>query len=87
MERDRHTEFETAMGETFGECVSPPIPFEEADIHECCEVMWSILGADITPTTLSLLTEDQMEGLRQEFGTYFASEAPTMEQIQKAIDH
>jgi hypothetical protein len=30
-------DFEQALGETFGDFVSPPVSFEDASPHECCE--------------------------------------------------
>jgi hypothetical protein len=39
-------DFEQALGETFGDHVSPPVPFEDASPHECCEVVWTVAGCD-----------------------------------------
>jgi hypothetical protein len=80
-------DFEQAMGETFGEFVSPPVPFEDASPHECCEVVWSVAGHDVTPARLSALTEAQLVTLARKFGEYFASDAPTVEQVKDAIAH
>ena len=37
---DWRPDFEQALGETFGDYVSPPVPFEDASPHECCEVVY-----------------------------------------------
>lgn len=46
---DWRPDFEQAVGETFGEFVSPPVPFEDASPHECCEVVWAVAGRRVTP--------------------------------------
>src|SRR5262249_34700274 len=78
-------DFEQALGEAFGECVSPPVPFEDASPHECCEVVWAVAGRDVTPAKLAALTEAQVEALARKFGEYFESAAPTAAQIKTAI--
>jgi hypothetical protein len=82
---DWRPDFEQAMGEAFGESGSPPVPFEDASPHECCEVIWSVMGKDVTPTRLATLTEIQVVALSRRFGEYFDSEAPSVEQIKDAI--
>ncbi|MBC8162461.1 MAG: hypothetical protein H7Z42_14720 [Roseiflexaceae bacterium] len=78
-------DFEQAMGEAFGDFVSPPVPFEDASPHECCEVVWSVVGRGVTPRVLDALTDAQIVALSQEFGEYFGSQAPSVEQIKAAI--
>ena len=78
-------DFEQAMGESFGDCVSPPIPFEDASPHECCEVVWSVAGFDVTPTRLARLSTEQVAELARYFGEYFECKPPTAEQIQSAV--
>ncbi len=55
MKTDWRPDFEQALGESFGEAVCPPVPFEDASPHECCEVVWAVAGADVTPTMLAEL--------------------------------
>jgi hypothetical protein len=81
-EQDR-SNFDQALGESFCDYISPPIPFDAASPHECCEVIWAVLGTNITPTQLAQLSP---ETIAQQFGEYFESEAPTVEQVQAAID-
>lgn len=78
-------DFEQAMGESFGESISPPIPFEDASPHECCEVIWSVLGRDVTPTRLAALSEPQIAVLALKFGEYYESDPPTVRQIKDAL--
>jgi hypothetical protein len=78
-------DFETAMGESFGEFVSPPVAFEDASPHECCEVVWAVAGCNVTPTGLAALTESQVVELSRQFGAYFECDPPTVEQIRAAI--
>jgi hypothetical protein len=84
---DWRPEFEQALGETFGHFVSPPVPFEDASPHECCEVVWKIAGTGVTPKRLANLTEQEIEQLSRRFGAYFGCEAPTVGQIKDAIAH
>jgi len=82
---DWRPDFLQAMGESFGEFVSPPVPFEDASPHECCEVSWSVAGRNVTPRSLSLLTDSQIVASSQKFGEYFETQSPSMEQIKDAI--
>jgi len=78
-------DFEQAMGEAFGECVSPPVPFEDASAHECCEVVWDVVGRNVTPRKLAALSNDEIVSLSQRFGEYFELESPSIENIKEAI--
>ena len=84
---DEHTEHEflTAMGESFGESISPPVPFDSASAHECYNAVWSVLGENVTPTTLARLSDSQVSALADGIGTYFESDPPSVEQIKRAI--
>lgn len=66
------------VGETFGDYVSPPVPFEDASPHECCEVVWAVAGRDVTPARLAALGEDQLSDLARKFSEYFECDAPTV---------
>jgi hypothetical protein len=78
--------FDQALGESFGEYISPLIPFDAASPHECCEALWAVLGTNITPTQLAQLSPETIATIAQQFGEYFECEAPTVEQIEAAID-
>ena len=82
---DWRPDFEQAVGEAFGESVSPPVPFEDASPHECCEVVWSVVGSNSTPTRLAGLTEDQLSTLAQSVGEVFGCDQPTVAQVKRAI--
>jgi hypothetical protein len=82
---DWRPDFEQAMGETFGEAITPPVPFESASAHECCEVIWAQLGNKVTPRSLTQLADEQIAGLSQKFGEYFECNAPPVEKIRDAI--
>ncbi len=73
---DWRPDFEQALGETFGDFVSPPVPFEDASPHECCEVVWLVAGRDVTPARLAALTQGEVVTLARKFGEYFESDAP-----------
>jgi hypothetical protein len=78
-------EFEQAMGETFAESVSAPVPFEDASAHECCEVVWKVVGRNVTSRKLAALADEQIVALSQKFGEYFESESPSVERIKEAF--
>jgi hypothetical protein len=80
-------DFEQALGETFGEFVSPPIPYEDASPHECCEVVWSVVGRNVTPSRLATLDEQEIAALARKFGKYFGCGSPGVEQVKEAIVH
>jgi hypothetical protein len=82
---DWRPDFEQAMGETFGEYVSPPVPFDDATPHECCEVIWSVAGREVTPTRLAGLSEAELSHLARRFGEWADCDPPTVEQIKRAI--
>ena len=81
---DWRPDFEQAMGETFGEAITPPLILE-AHRHQCCEVIWSFLGNKVTPRSLTLLTDEQIVTLSHKFGEYFDCESPPVEKIREAI--
>jgi hypothetical protein len=78
-------EFLTAMGESFGESISPPVPFDRASAHECYNAVWSVLGKEITPTSLACLSRSQLSALADGIGAYFESDPPTLEQVKLSI--
>jgi hypothetical protein len=78
-------DFEQALGESFCESVCPPVPFEKASPHECCEVVWAVAGEDVTPRQLAALSAAQVKALAQKFSEYFASDPPTVKQVREAI--
>jgi hypothetical protein len=82
---DWRPDFEQALGETFSAFVSPPLPFEDATPHECCEVVWLVAGRDVTPARLAALTQPEVVTLARKFGEYFESDAPSVQQIKDAI--
>ena len=75
-----------ALRFSFGESISPPVPFDSASAHECYNAVWSVLGEDVSPTTLAQLSDPQLSALADGMGTYFESDPPTVEQIKLAID-
>ena len=80
-------DFEQAMSKPFGEFVSPPVPFEDASPHECCEVVRSVAGHDVTPASLAALNKAQLDTLAWKFGQRFGCDPPTVEQVKDAVAH
>ena len=72
MATDWRPDFEQAMGETFGGFVSPPVPFEDASPHECCEVVWQVVGNDVTPDLLAALDDAKVAELAKSFGEHLS---------------
>ncbi|MCR9201197.1 MAG: hypothetical protein NXI04_21360 [Planctomycetaceae bacterium] len=87
MATDWRPDFEQALGETFGEFVSPPVPLEDASAHECCEVVWHVVGEGVTPAMLAALDEAGITELAKSFGEDFECDPPTFKQIRDAISH
>jgi hypothetical protein len=63
-----------------------PSPSTTTPPHECCEALWAVLGQNITPTQLAQLSPETIATIAHQFGEYFECEAPTVEQIEAAID-
>jgi hypothetical protein len=82
---EKRPDFEQALGESFAECATPPLPFEEASAHECCEVVWQVVGFDVTPAILAAMEDAQIAELSAAFGLYFETTAPSVEQMKTAI--
>ena len=78
-------DFDTALGESFSDYVSPPVPFEDASPHECCEAVWLAVGRDVTPTRLAGLGGPQVAVLARRFGEYFGCEPPSVSQVRDAV--
>ena len=90
MAHDWQIDFEQALGETFCDFVCPPVPFEDASPHECCEVIWDAIASErqaLTPSVLVCLEDRQISNLAQSFGEYFECDAPTEAKIKAAIAH
>jgi len=85
MSGPQRADFLVAMGESFGDHVVPPIAWERASPHECCEAISSCLGDDVTPTVLASLDDEGVVRLARAFGEYFESPEPSPEQIRSAI--
>ena len=82
---EERLDFYAALGEEFSEYVSPPVPFEDASPHECCEVVWQVVGRNVTPTKLASMSDAQVADLASAFGRYFETDAPSVERIKQAI--
>lgn len=78
-------DFETAMGEEFGDLVSPPVPTLEASPHECCEAIRRALGRDVTPSSLANLSESQFHQLAKAFSDHFECAPPPIMQLAEAV--
>ena len=84
-EEQLRADFESAMGEEFGNLVSPPVPFFEASPQECCEAIWLAFGRNVTPDDLTSLTTEQLVNLAQSFANWFECEPPPVMQLAEAV--
>jgi hypothetical protein len=82
---DWRPEFEQAMGESFAECVCPPVPFMNGITDECCEVVRMVAGYQVTPARLAAFRKADIERLSKAFGEYFGTADPSVKQIKEAI--
>ena len=82
----QYADFITAMGESFGDYVCPPVQEADASPHECCEAVWSVLGTSVTPEVLAALDDGGLDALSGGFARYFEVPAPSREQIRAAVD-
>jgi hypothetical protein len=79
------TDFWQAMGESFGQRISPPVPFEDANPQACLEVIQNTLGKNLTPSDLASLTTSELHVLADEFANFFEVEAPSITQLEEAV--
>ena len=54
------------------------MPFEDASPRECCEVVWHIVGKDVTPDALAALDDAKIAEPAKSFGEDFECESPTL---------
>ena len=85
MDLQSRMDFEQAMGQSFADSIVPPVPFELASAHECCEAIWAALGQDVTPEKLAALTEEEVDALAIGIGDYFECEPPSGYQVRTAV--
>ncbi|WP_458095784.1 hypothetical protein [Roseomonas sp. WA12] len=85
MTEQERADFETAMGESFAAAVCPPVLFEDASPHECCEAIRSVLGPQVTPQFLAALSGAELVRLADDFGHYFQAPSPSVTQIEAGI--
>jgi hypothetical protein len=78
-------DFWQALGESFNQRISPPVPFEDASPQTCLEVIQNVLGENLTPSDLASLTESELQVLADEFADFFEIESPSIEQLEEAV--
>lgn len=79
-------DFIVAIGESFSDNISPPVPGDDASPHECCEVVISVLGGTLDVSDFACITTNQVTALAQRFGEYFDCDCPSDSQIRYAIE-
>jgi hypothetical protein len=82
---DYRQDFQQALGEEFGEAISPPVPFEDANPHDCCEVLCTVLGEHVTPARLAAVIDSEITEIARQFGEFFECVPPSPHKIRLAI--
>jgi hypothetical protein len=85
IDKKLYRDFLTAMGEEFGNLVSPPVPFFEANPHDCCEAIALVFGDAITPARLAEVSNADLGRIAGAFSQWFECDAPPTSQIAEAI--
>ena len=78
-------DFEQSVGETFGDFICPPVPFEDASAHECCEVIKEVFGDGVSSENFASVDDEDIFRLAAAFGRYFDVEPPSAEQVRNAV--
>ena len=84
-ERDRLGEFMQAVGESFADCVCPPVPHDNMFVADCWDIVCKQVGDEVTPWRLATLTRADLERLRKAFGSYFECNPPSLAQVKSAV--
>ena len=85
MDERRRMDFEMALGQSFADAISPPVPFADASAHDCFEAVRHALGAEPTPEALASLSDGEIARLAAGVGAYFECEPPAVGQIRQAV--
>ena len=81
----RQRDFWAALGEEFSQAVCPPVTFEDASPHECCEPLRQVLGPVVTPTGLAALSDMDLHSLASAFGAHFETPPPSVRQLRRGV--
>lgn len=84
-DRDRLGDFMQAVGESFADCVSPPIPNDNILIADFWDIVCKQVGDEVTPSRLAALTRTDLERLRMAIGSYYECRPPSLAQVKTAI--
>jgi hypothetical protein len=81
----RQGDFMQAVGESFADCVCPPVPHGNMFVADCWDIVCEQVGDGVTPTRLASLVRADLERLRKAFGSYFECDPPSLTQVKEAI--
>ncbi|MBM9466742.1 hypothetical protein [Nakamurella leprariae] len=84
MDATHRIDVEQAMGVQSGDCLWPPVPFDDASPYECCEAVWSALGQAVTPAMLASLDDQDVTRLAAAVGQWFEVDTPSLAQVRTA---
>jgi hypothetical protein len=79
-------DFHLAAGESFADAICPPVVADQVRPHECCQVLWKVLGETFTPTNLATMSIDGRTELATAFASHFNCDPPSDRQIRNALD-
>jgi hypothetical protein len=74
-----------AVGESFADCVCPPVPCGNMFVADCWDIVCEQLVDEVTPSRLAALTRSDLERVRKAFGSYFECNPPSLAQVKAAV--
>jgi hypothetical protein len=83
--RDRQGDFMQAVGESYADCVCPPVPHGNMFVPDCWDVLCDAVGVEVTPARLAALTSADLDRLRTALGSYFQCDPPSLRQVKAAV--
>ena len=86
MTEQQHLDFLTAVGEEFGEVLTPIVGEDGATPQDCYSVLTQVMGRSFTPEILSRLDASTIEHLREEFCRFFELNTITTSHVRGAIE-
>ena len=81
----REGEFMQAVGESFADCVCPPVPRDDIYIAASWDIICKQLDDKVTPSRFATLNRADFERLRKAFGEYFECKPPSLAQVKLAV--
>jgi hypothetical protein len=85
MNEQQHSDFLVALGESFCDCLSQVLGFDNTSPQDGYEVFIRALGPDLSPKLLASITEAQLGQLRASCESYFEYRGISTEQMREVV--